>query len=277
MKIDAHHHFWQYDPGTYGWITDDMKAIRRDYSPADLEPLLRFHDFDGSVLVQVNHSEEETLHFHEMALKNPFIRGVVGWTDFFSKDLSDTLEKYSLLTKMVGFRHIVQGEPLGFMRNDVFVKGIQRLAEHNFTYDILIYPHQMADALHLVKACPQVQFVLDHLAKPHIKEGKIQPWANYLRELASYPNVACKVSGMVTEAAPTWKKEDFSIYLDFAVATFGADRLLYGSDWPVCLAAGSYEEQLSIVETYFQNFSEAEKAGIFGENAARIYRLKQAN
>lgn len=273
MKIDAHQHFWKYEPETFAWITEDMKTIRQDYGPRDLEPLLREQGFDGSVLVQVNHSEEETLHFHSMAMEDAFLRGVVGWTDFFAGDLEEKLTQFSLLPKMKGFRHVVQGEPLGFMQNPLFVQGIQKLAKHNFSYDILIYPHQMRDALHLVKACPDVQFVLDHLAKPHIKEAKVQPWANYLKELSLYPNVTCKVSGLVTEASRNWTKEDFGIYLDFAVATFGPQRLLYGSDWPVCLVAGSYESQLDILESYFQHFSETEKSGIFGENAARVYRL----
>lgn len=274
MKIDAHQHFWKYHPETFGWITEEMKTIRQDYSPQDLEPLLRYHGFDGSVLVQVNHSEEETLHFHELAVNNPFIRGVVGWTDLFAQDLDEKLETFSKLPKIKGFRHVVQGEPLGFMRNEHFIKGVQRLAAHYFSYDILIYPHQMTDALHLVRMCPDVQFVLDHLAKPYIKDGKVQPWANYLRELSTYPNVVCKISGMVTEAGPAWDKKDFNIYLDFAVATFGLQRLLYGSDWPVCLVRGSYESQLDIVDSYFQNFTESEKGDIFGRNASKIYRLE---
>lgn len=272
MRIDAHQHFWTYDPETFAWISDD--AIRRSFQPEDLKPILDYHAFDGCVFVQVNQTEQETLYFHEVALQNPFIKGVVGWTDLLSAHLEENLEKYAGMEKVKGFRHIVQGEPVGFMKNPHFVEGIRKLAPYNFTYDILIYPKQLKDAVYLARACPDTRFVLDHMAKPLIKEGKITQWANYIKELATHSNVVCKVSGLVTEADHhRWKKEDFYIYLDMVLNAFGADRLLYGSDWPVCLVATSYEDQLDIVESYFSELSENEKAGIFGENAVRIYQL----
>lgn len=274
MKIDAHQHFWNYDPETFSWITDDMAAIRRSFQPEDLKPVLDYHEFDGCVFVQVNQTEQETLHFHEVAQQNPFIRGVVGWTDLLSDKLEENLNRYAGMEKLRGFRHIVQGEPVGFMKNPAFVEGIRKLARYNFTYDILIYPHQLKDAVFIARSCPDTRFVLDHLAKPQIREGKVTQWANYIKELAALPNVVCKVSGLVTEADHRyWKKEDFYIYLDMVLNSFGAGRLLYGSDWPVCLVAATYEEQLDIVESYFSGLSENEKEGIFGENATRIYRL----
>ena len=274
MKIDAHQHFWTYDPETFAWISDDMAGIRRSFQPEHLKPVLDYHEFDGCVFVQVNQTEEETLHFHEVALQNPFIKGVVGWTDLFSAQLEENLERYAGMEKVKGFRHIVQGEPVGFMQNPRFVEGVQKLAQFNFTYDILVFPKQLKDAVFIARACPDTRFVLDHMAKPLIKEGKVTQWANYIKELAAHPNVACKVSGLVTEADyRRWKKEDFYIYLDMALNAFGTDRLLYGSDWPVCLVAATYEEQLDIVESYFSELSAGEKAAIFGENATRIYGL----
>lgn len=274
MKIDAHQHFWTYDPETFAWITPEMGAIRRSFQPEDLRPLLDYHGFDGCIFVQVNQTEQETLHFHEVAMQNPFIKGVVGWTDLVSPELDENLKKYAGMEKVKGFRHIVQGEPLGFMKNRHFVEGVRKLALYNFTYDILIYPKQLKDAVYLTRACPDTRFVLDHLAKPLIKEGKVTQWANYIKELATHPHVACKVSGLVTEADyHHWKKEDFYIYLDMVLNAFGTKRLLYGSDWPVCLVAASYEEQLDIVESYFSELSENERADIFGQNAVRIYQL----
>lgn len=274
MKIDAHQHFWTYDPETFAWISNDMAAIRRSFQPRDLKPILDYHGFDGCVFVQVNQTEAETLDFHEVALQNDFIKGVVGWTDLFSDKLGENLENYARLPKVKGFRHIVQGEPVGFMKNPYFVEGIRKLAKYDFTYDILVYPRQLKDAVFIVRECPDTRFVLDHMAKPLIKEGKVTQWANYIKELAAHPNVVCKVSGLVTEADyHHWKKEDFYIYLDMVLNAFGSHRLLYGSDWPVCLVAATYEEQMDILESYFSELSENEKAGIFGENAARVYRL----
>ena len=274
MKIDAHQHFWTYDSETFAWINDEMATIRRSFEPRDLKPILDYHAFDGCVFVQVNQTESETTYFHDVALQNDFIKGVVGWTNFFSGDLDEKLQEYSKLPKVKGFRHVVQGEPVGFMKNQYFVEGIRKLAKYDFTYDILVFPKQLKDAVFIARSCPNTQFVLDHIAKPLIKEGKVTQWANYIQELAENPNVVCKVSGMVTEADyKNWKKEDFYIYLDVVLNAFGTDRLLYGSDWPVCLVAATYEEQLDIIESYFDQLSANEKAKIFGENAVMIYNL----
>ncbi|MCU0471056.1 MAG: amidohydrolase family protein, partial [Arcicella sp.] len=173
-----------------------------------------------------------------------------------------------------GFRHIVQGEPVGFMRDEQFINGILQLAPHNYTYDILIYPTQMKDAVHLIRQCPDNQFVIDHIAKPYIKDKEIVRWANYMQKLSEFPNVMCKVSGMVTEADwNNWKKEDFYIYLDIVFECFGTDRIMYGSDWPVCLVAAQYEEQMGIVDSYFDKLSSTEKAKVFGQNAAKFYHI----
>lgn len=274
MKIDAHQHFWKYDSENYAWINQSMSKIQRDFLPNDLKPILEKNLIDGCVLVQVNQTEEETIYFNDLAEQHEFIKGVVGWTDLLSSNLNSRLENYSKLPKIKGFRHIVQAEPVGFMQNPSFISGVQLLAKYNFTYDILIYPSQLKDAKHLVKNCPDNKFVIDHLAKPYIKEQKISQWGNYMQKLGEMPNVYCKISGMVTEADwQTWKKEDFYIYLDVALNSFGIDRLIYGSDWPVCLVAAEYEEQLDIVKSYFEKLSLTEQDKIFGGNAARFYGL----
>jgi L-fuconolactonase len=274
MKIDAHQHFWKYDSANYGWIDDSMSKIQKDFMPQDLKPVLEQNQIDGCVLVQVNQTEDETLFFNTLAEQNDFIKGVVGWTDLLSDDVNSRLEQYSKLHKIRGFRHIVQGEPLGFMQNPEFIRGIQSLAQYDFTYDILVYPTQLKDAKQLVKSCPNNKFVIDHLAKPYIKESKISQWGNYMQKLGEMPNVYCKISGMVTEADwHHWKKEDFYIYLDVVLNSFSIDRLMYGSDWPVCLVAAEYEEQLGIVKSYFEKLSMTEQDKIFGENAEKFYHL----
>ncbi|RFS15299.1 amidohydrolase [Emticicia sp. C21] len=274
MTIDAHQHFWYYNAADYAWIDDSMKAIQRDFLPADLEPILQKNGFDGCVLVQVNQTEQENDDFLKFADLYDFIKGVVGWVDLRAENLWERLSYFKQFNKLKGFRHIVQGEPLGFMQHDSFVKGVKKLVDFDYTYDILIYPKQLKDALHLVRECPDNKFVIDHIAKPDIKNKEISKWSNYMKEIAQHEHVFCKISGMVTETDwHKWKKEDFYIYLDMALEFFGTDRIMYGSDWPVCLVAGTYEEQLSIVQSYFNKLSKTEKDKLFGENATRFYGL----
>jgi L-fuconolactonase len=274
MTIDAHQHFWYYNEAVYAWIDESMQAIRRDFLPADLEPILKKNGFDGCVLVQVNQSEQENHDFLKFTSLYDFIKGVVGWIDLRAENLEEKLTYFSQFDKLKGFRHIVQGEPVGFMQQESFIRGIKKLGEFGYTYDILIYPKQLKDALHLVRECPANKFVIDHIAKPDIKHQEISKWSNYMKEIARYEHVFCKVSGMVTEADwYKWKKEDFYIYLDCILEFFGVDRIMYGSDWPVCLVAGAYEEQLSIVQSYFEKLSTTEKNKLFGDNATRFYGL----
>ncbi|MCP9766951.1 amidohydrolase [Lacihabitans sp. LS3-19] len=274
MKIDAHQHFWNYNSTDFAWINDEMAKIQRSFLPEDLKPILDANQIDGTVLVQVNQTEEETLYINGLAEQNDFIKGVVGWTDLKSQTLKQSLEKFKEYPKIKGFRHIVQGEEIGFMRDPSFVSGIQTLSEYDYTYDILIYPTQMKDAIYLAKTCPNTHFVIDHLAKPYIKDQKISQWGNYIQKLSELPNVHCKVSGMVTEADwNSWKKEDFYIYLDIVLGSFGVDRIMYGSDWPVCLVAAEYSEQLNILKSYFEKLTTSEKDLIFGSNAIKFYKL----
>lgn len=274
MKIDAHQHFWTYDEENYDWIDESMSAIRKNYLPKDLAPILVENKIDGCVLVQVNQTEKETLDFAAHAKKHDFIKGVVGWTDLMSEDLDEKLQEYKKIPSVKGFRHILQGEPEGFMLQEEFINGVNKLSEYGFTYDVLIFPIQMKEAKQLMKACPETNFVIDHLAKPYVKTGQILPWANYMQKYGELPNVTCKLSGMVTEANwEYWEKEDFFIYLDTALQSFGIERLMYGSDWPVCLVAATYEKQLGIVQEYFSKLSQNEQDKIFGDNAVKFYNL----
>lgn len=274
IRIDSHQHFWKYNPIRDAWITDQMKVIQRDFLPQDLAPILKENIIDGCVTVQADQSETETQFLLELAAKNDFVKGVVGWVDLRSDELYKRLEFYSDFKKLKGFRHIVQAEPVGFMRGAEFSKGIGALRQYNFTYDILIYPHQIQDAIWLVSHHPDQKFVVDHLAKPNIREKEFNSWSSQMKELASHTNVYCKLSGMVTEANwDTWTNEDFKPYLDFIINHFGTNRIMYGSDWPVCLLAASYHKQLNILEEFLRTFSSSEIDKIMGENAIRFYNL----
>jgi L-fuconolactonase len=272
--IDAHHHFWHYDAARHAWITDDMKAIRRDFLPGDLQPLLEQHDIDGSVVVQVDQTEDETLSLLSMSNHLDFIKGVVGWIDLRNPDVDSRLAYFSSLKKLKGFRHIVQAERPGFLLQPDFIKGVQRLARYGLTYDLLVYHYQLEDALEFVRRTPETKIVIDHLAKPSIATQDRKQWEIHMREMAELPNVYSKVSGMVTEARwQGWKYNDFVPYLDAVMNAFGTGRLMYGSDWPVCLVAASYEQQFSIIQQYLKAFSAAEKNQILGGNARRFYNL----
>lgn len=272
--IDSHQHFWRYDPSAHSWISDEMKIIRRDFQPADLKPLLEKNHFEGCVAVQVDQTEDETLQLLGLANQHDFIKGVVGWIDLRNENLGSRLEYFSALKKLKGFRHIVQGEHPGFLAQSSFIRGVRMLREFQFTYDLLIYHHQLGEALSFVRQVPDVRIVIDHLAKPAIAAQELQQWAEHMKSLRDFPNVYCKVSGMVTEANwKEWKPSDFVPYLDVVVEAFGTDRLMYGSDWPVCLVAASYDQQLSIIGDYLKDFPPSEKERILGGNAKRFYNL----
>lgn len=277
MRIDAHQHFWQYSPETHGWITDDMSKIRRDFLPVDLDPELVANDVCGTVAVQAEQSEKETRFLVELADSRNTILGVVGWVDLRAHDLSQRLEHYSQFESLVGFRHIVQAEPDDrfLLREDV-LRGIASLERYGFTYDILIYPRQLAASLALVEKFPAQRFVVDHLAKPDIRGGRgFDAWRDGIRALARHPNVYCKVSGMVTEADwASWKPADFAPYLDVAFDAFGIDRVMFGSDWPVCLVAATYTQIVGALVQYAQKLSPADRNKVFCANAVRFYGLE---
>jgi len=273
-RIDSHQHFWKYNSVRDSWITNDMQVIQKDFYPVNLEPLLLEGKFDGCVSVQADQSETETNFLIELAEENSFIKGVVGWVDLLSRSIEDRLTHFSKQSKLKGVRHVVQGEPAGFLMQKEFLRGIKTLEKFNLTYDILIKEHQLEEAICFVNQFPNQKFVVDHIAKPQIGKVGKREWEMRMAGLAEFQNVYCKLSGMVTEANwENWKHQDFTPYLDSVFESFGARRVMYGSDWPVCLVASSYHDQLDIVERYISDFSEAEKQAIMGENAIRFYNL----
>ena len=274
MRIDSHQHFWQFNPVRDAWIDSSMEKIAKDFKPKDLKPLLEQCKMDGCVTVQADQSETETEFLLKLAEQNPFVKGVVGWVDLSSNDLSERLEFYSKNPLFKGVRHILQAEKKGFMLQDSFLKGISQLKNFNLTYDILIYPHQLIEARTLVEKNPEQAFVLDHLAKPYIKDQKIDDWSTHIRKLAKHKNVYCKLSGMVTEADWNhWRAQDFKKYLTVALEAFGSDRLMFGSDWPVCLLAGSYQHVVKIIDLFIEELKPEEQNKIMGENAINFYKL----
>ena len=275
MRIDAHQHFWKYNEARDSWITDDMATIQRNFLPEDLQPILRDNKIDGTIIVQSDQSKEENIFQLANALQHDFVKGVVGWIDLQADHIDENLEYYKEFKKLKGFRHVLQGErQRDFMLRPNFKRGIGKLREFGYTYDILIFPDQLAYTIEFVKAFPDQPFVLDHIAKPYIKDKKIEDWKKDIETLASFENVYCKVSGMVTEGHwKNWTKEDFVPYLDVISESFGSTRLMYGSDWPVCLVAASYEQVIGLVNDYFSTFSPHEQDLIFGKNAIRFYNL----
>ncbi|GAB3955615.1 amidohydrolase family protein [Spirosoma harenae] len=274
MTIDSHQHFWHFDPVRDSWITDDMAVIQRDFLPADLEPVLNQNGIDGCVAVQASQSEEETLFLVNLAKSYDIVKGVVGWVDLQSSQLPERLTALSEHPEIKGYRHVAQAEPDDFLARPTVIEGIRQLANFGLTYDILIYPTQLKAALQLVRAVPEVNFVIDHLAKPYIKKQEINRWSNFMTEIAKHPNVSCKLSGMVTEADwRKWSKKDFYPYLDVVFEQFGPNRLMFGSDWPVCLVAASYTQVKTLVEEYVSAWGNEVRAKVFGENAISFYRL----
>lgn len=273
MKLDAHQHFWHYDPIVYDWIDDSMQVIAKDFLPSDLAPLLQKNNIEGCIAVQARQSEEETDFLIELAQKNPFIKGVVGWIDLRAENIEDRLNHYAQFEVVKGFRHVLQGEPdLDFMLQPAFLRGIAALKIHNFVYDILIFPKQLPNACKLVALFPEQTFVLDHIAKPDIKNGDTAAWEKDIKALSAFPNVYCKISGMVTEA--DWSKPEpvvFTKYIDHVLACFGTEKVMFGSDWPVCQVAASYDRVVEIVEQNTQHLSATEKEMLWGKTCAKVY------
>jgi L-fuconolactonase len=276
MKIDSHQHFWKYDAERDAWITNEMVVLKRDFLPEQFAGECAANGIDASVSVQADQSENETMFLLDLAKKTNRIAGVVGWVDLLSPRVAERLEHFSHFEKLRGFRHIAQAEKDDrFLARDDFVKGVAQLRTFGFTYDILVYARQLPAAIGLVGRLPEQRFVIDHLAKPEIKAKKTEPWATQMREIAQNKNAFCKVSGLVTEADwRNWKPADFNPYLDVVFEAFGADQLMFGSDWPVCLSAASYRQVKQLIEDYVKGYSEADKEKIFGGTAARFYGLK---
>ena len=257
-------------------MTDDMEVLRRNYLPGELKPLLSASGFDGTIAVQARQMVEETEWLLQLADTHNFIKGVVGWVDLRSPALGAQLAKFAAHPKLVGVRHVVHDEPDdNFMLRPEFRRGIRQLREFNLTYDLLLFPKHLPVAVKLVAEFPEQPFVLDHIAKPAIREGQIFPWKEDLKRLAEFPQVYCKLSGLVTEAKwKQWRPADFHRYLDIVIEAFGPERLMIGSDWPVCTLSGDYAATMRIVTDYVQKFPTEICEGILGGNCARFYGIK---
>lgn len=273
--IDAHHHLWRYSAMEYEWIDESMAELRRDFLIEDLERELAAAGVDGSVVVQAQQGEEETQWLLSRARESPQILGVVGWAKIAADNFEEQVEQLAQEPRLVGLRHVVQAESDGFLDGTAFNRGIRAMRGKGLVYDILIYERQLEEATRFVDRHPEQMFVLDHIAKPRIAAGELQPWQRKVTELARRPNVCCKVSGMVTEANPkNWTPEQLRPYLDTVVGAFGAERLMAGTDWPVCLVGTSYSGWWNILRDYFAEFREHERASIFGRCAMKTYGLK---
>jgi L-fuconolactonase len=276
VKIDTHQHYWKYSKQEYPWIGPGMEPLAQDRLPADLKPLIEEMGIGGTVAVQARQELEETDALLKMADENDFIRGVVGWVDLRSPQVEEQLDKYQEHPKMVGVRHVVQDEPdERFVLGEEFLRGIGKLKQYNLVYDILIFPNQLPANIEMVEKFPDQVFILDHIAKPYIKDKRISPWDSDIKKLAAHENVSCKISGMVTEADwKNWKSEDFKPYMEVVLEAFGPERLTIGSDWPVCTAAGDYKSVVSIADDFIGQLSEDEQKAVWEENPVRIYGLK---
>ncbi|UII75371.1 amidohydrolase family protein [Flagellimonas sp. HMM57] len=277
MVIDSHQHFWHYNPIKHEWIDDKMAIIRRDFTPDDLKQVYAENNVDGCVAVQADQTLEETDFLIELSNNYDFIKGIVGWVDFRSQNVEAELEKYSHVNIVKGFRHVVQSEPdHNFLLRLQFLNGIAKLGQFGYAYDILVFPHQLGATLEFVKKFPNQKFVIDHIAKPYIRDGFFDGWAALMTAIAKHENVYCKVSGMVTEADyDLWTKVDIKPYLDLVLNIFGAKRTMFGSDWPVCLVAANYKRVKDLIIDYIENMSTDEQAAIMGGNANMFYNLCQ--
>jgi L-fuconolactonase len=275
LRIDAHQHFWNYDPVEYDWIGPGMEALRRDFLPSDLEPQLRQAGFQGSIAVQARQSLDETRFLLELAERNPFVLGVVGWVDLRSPEAAAQLDAFRSHPKLVGVRHVVQSEPDDrFLLGEAFLRGVALLEPRGLAYDILVYPRHLKPAAEFVSRVPGVRFVLDHAAKPEIRTGQIRDWARDLRALARFPNVMCKLSGLVTEADwRSWTNDGIRPYLDVAWDAFGPERLLIGSDWPVCTLTAEYGRTMGLILDYLSRRPAAEQDAVCGGNTRRLWNL----
>lgn len=274
MRIDSHQHFWDYHPVKHSWIDNAMEVLRRDFMPDEFQDVLMEKNMTGCVAVQAEQSEAETSFLLNLAAKHTFIKGVVGWVDLCEPKVAERLAYFAADSAFKGVRHILQSEPDDFMLGKTFCNGIAQLEQFNLSYDILVFPNQLKNTVKLVERFPEQRFVLDHLAKPYVKDGKISVWKTDIEILAKHKNVYCKVSGMVTEAdVLNWKENDFKPYMDVVFEAFGTNRIMFGSDWPVCLLAGDYSRVLSLTENYIRQFTNEEHRMIMGKNATDFYAL----
>ena len=275
MRIDAHQHYWNYDPIRHDWIDESMKVIRKNFLPTDLLIEMKKNGIDGSVAVQVDETEEENYFLLKLNEENEFIKGIVGWMDLKSPTAEEQMQHWKQYQKIKGFRCIMQGKPDElYVKNDLFISQIKKLASYEFTYDLLVYHDQLPSLIRFVEKLPDNRMILDHLGKPNIKNREIKTWRENIKILAQHPGIFCKLSGLVTEANHNnWSYDDLMPYLEIASEAFGIDRICFGSDWPVCLVAGSYSEVVGVIEKFSSQLNEQEKDKIFGSNTMKFYNL----
>lgn len=275
FRIDSHQHFWKYDPVRYSWLEGPLGDLQKDFLPEDLSPILEENNFNGCIVVQADQSESETEFLLRLAGEEKFIEGVVGWVDLSSPNCHKRLEYFAGNPVFKGVRHTVYDKQGEFMLEPAFQRGISHLKELGLTYDILAFDYQLPGAINLVEQFPEQAFVLDHIGKPQISEGVSPEWEKNIKRLAAQPNVYCKLSGLVTETRNFhWEKEDFQLFLNVVVEAFGTDRLMFGSDWPVCLAAANYKQTVEIIRSYFKDDPSALKK-VFGKTAAKFYNIQK--
>lgn len=273
MIIDTHVHFWKYDRKRDGWM-DDMKILQQDYLPETIASTLKRNGIDGCVAVQAAQGEVETRFLVELAKTHNIIKGVVGWVDFQADDVMERLQHFAEHSIIKGYRHIVQAEPDDFLLGKKFQQGVATLKNFGYTYDVLIYHHQLKAAVAFVSKFPEQKLVIDHCAKPDIRNKEIAEWSKGIKEIAQQSNVYCKLSGLFTEAVwKEWSAADFYPYLDVVFEAFGINRLMFGSDWPVILVSGMYVQWKSLLEKYMENYSEEDREKVFGTNAVQFYNL----
>jgi L-fuconolactonase len=275
MRVDAHHHLWEYDPVDYAWIDESMRPLQRDFLPPDLEDEAAGAEVDATIAVQARQTVDETYWLLDQAAVSPLIRGVVGWAPIAHPLFPEILPALSINPLLKGLRHVVQAEPDGFLDDPAFNAGIATLADTGLVYDILIFARQLAEATRFVDRHPNQSFVLDHIAKPDIKNDGFAFWDRTIRELALRPNVTCKLSGMVTEADwATWTTAQLQPYFDTVLEAFTPARLMAGSDWPVLTVASTYTQWWATLDTWLAPLTPTERAQIEGETATRIYHLE---
>ena len=275
MIIDSHLHFWKYSPVSHAWISDELRVLRRNFLPEDLLPQFQNSGVSKGVAVQAAQTEAETDFLLQLAEEHDLIAGVVGWVDLRADSLASQLERWAGNKRLKGFRHLIQDEPHpDFMRQPELIRGLELCAQQGYTYDLLVKPHQLDEAIELLSNLPEIPIVLDHIAKPEIAAQKKDPWRTHIKELASFPHLCCKLSGMITEANwEAWTLADIKPYIEVILESFGPQRIMYGSDWPVCLLAGSYPRVIELVRETISELSPTEQADIWGETATRFYQL----
>jgi L-fuconolactonase len=275
MKIDSHHHFWNYDPVEYSWMNQDMGVLKRDFGPIDLKKEIEEAGIDGVVSVQASQTMAETDALLKHAAEEEFIKGVVGWFPLAIEEVADLIASYSANPLLKGVRHVVQDEPDDrFILGSEFNRGVACLKEFDLVYDILIYERQLGSAIEFVDRHPELVFVLDHVAKPRIKDKAMEPWSSLMKKMAQRPNVSCKLSGMATEGDwKNWTEQQIVSYMEVALDAFGPNRMMFGSDWPVALLAVDYQRWAAIVKAFISTLSEDEQSAILGDVAARVYKL----